>query len=153
MATQCGVLLPLTTRSAGKAAISVATVLKHVQGVAQNLVSTCDASRLKVFIGVDKIDDELASDEAQTALKEALDAAGMRNDITVLNFASGHICDIWRELATKVFEQGFDYTLLSGDDVHIETPDWLDKVDARYKAIAEAVFETAEQALYHTLGV
>jgi hypothetical protein len=147
MATQCGVLLPLTTRAAaGKAAISVAAVLKRVKAVANNLSATCEAARLKVFVGVDKVDDELASEEAQEAIRAALGTAGLRNDISVLNFAVGHLCEIWQELATKAFEEGFKYTLLIGDDVHIDTPDWLRIVDDLYKALAEATFETAEQA-------
>jgi hypothetical protein len=154
MVTQCGILLPLTTRvAAGRAALSVTAVLNRVKAVAKNLTSTCDASRFKVFVGVDKVDDRLASEEAQEALREALDGAGLRNDISLLSFAPGHVCEIWQELATKAFKEGFAYTLLSGDDVHIDTSDWLSIVDDRYKAIAEAVFEKAENvAQYHGFG-
>jgi hypothetical protein len=153
MVTECAILLPLTSRAAaGRAAISVTAVLKRVKSVAKNLSAT-EAARLKVFVGVDTVDDELASGEVQEAIREALATAGLRNDISVLSFATGHVCAIWQELATKAFEEGFDYALLSGDDVHIDTLDWLSIVDDRYKAIAEAVFETAEDAaLYQGFG-
>ncbi|KAG5191348.1 nucleotide-diphospho-sugar transferase [Tribonema minus] len=150
----CGVLLPLTARavapSTGASANDEAAACCRLKDFASNLKSTEDASRLKVYVGVDH-GDWFSTGEGHAAIHESFaeseDGPELDHEIMIFNCAPGQICRIWRKLADYAYHHDNQarngaptFTVLLGDDVRISTPAWLSRAERHYKDIAADVF-------------
>jgi glycosyltransferase involved in cell wall biosynthesis len=85
---------------------------------------------IKIYIGIDKNDPILDVSEDKnpvTKIFEKHNTNGIFSGISVATFdlPPGSVCEIWRQLAKQSFEGGCDFIILLGDDIEIDTPDWM----------------------------
>ncbi|RIB29881.1 Glycosyltransferase Family 2 protein [Gigaspora rosea] len=136
-----GILLPITSRGLE----SPEDCLYNLHNFAQSVYETTQVDimgingikfSLKFFIGIDK-DDALFHPIEKNIAEQILNEHGL-NDVVTREFdlPPGSICTIWHDLAIDAYNQMCDYIVLLGDDIIIESTNWMSKIHEEFIKIS-----------------
>ncbi|CAG8485352.1 11544_t:CDS:2 [Dentiscutata heterogama] len=136
-----GILLPITSRGLE----SPKDCLHNLHNFAQSVYETTQIDiagmngikfSLKFFIGIDK-DDALFHPIENNIAEQILKEHGF-DDVETREFdlPPGFICKIWHDLAIDAYNQTCDYIVLLGDDIIIESTNWMSKIHEEFMKIS-----------------
>ncbi|RIA89158.1 glycosyltransferase family 2 protein [Glomus cerebriforme] len=137
-----GVLLPITSRGLPKPE----NCLENLSNFAKSLYKTSQQDiqngfsginyKIKIYIGIDK-NDSLFHPIKNNPAERILYEHGFTDiDTTEFDLPPGSICEIWRGLTRKAYNDNCDYFVLFGDDIIIETDGWMSKFYEAYRKIS-----------------
>ncbi|TFK56259.1 glycosyltransferase family 2 protein [Heliocybe sulcata] len=137
------ILLPITSRGSA----SPGDCLDDLREFAASLQKTTwrdrhslggDRYNVRVYLAVDHDDNFLLGAGTDNRAAATLRDEGMKNVQTVIcNFPRGHVCDLWRALARRAWEDKCDYYVLMGDDVVLMDEGWMRDTVAEFNHMAE----------------
>ncbi|CAG8815292.1 16777_t:CDS:1, partial [Racocetra persica] len=136
-----GILLPITSRgleSPRDCLYNLKNFAKSVYETTQMDIINMNGIKfsLKFFIGIDK-DDSLFHPMENNIAEQILKEHGLM-DVTTREFdlPPGSICKIWNDLAIDAYIHLCDYIVLFGDDIIIESTNWLSKTYEEFMKIS-----------------
>lgn len=136
-----GNLLPITSRGLE----SPEDCLYNLHNFAQSVYETTQVDTmgingikfsLKFFIGIDK-DDALFHPIKNNIAEQILKEHGLIDvETREFDLPPGSICTIWHDLAIDAYNQMCDYIVLLGDDIIIESTNWMSKIHEEFIKIS-----------------
>ncbi|KZT20645.1 glycosyltransferase family 2 protein [Neolentinus lepideus HHB14362 ss-1] len=146
------ILLPVTSRGSS----SPDNFLDNLRNFAVSLQRTTwrdrhnlggDRYTVRVYLAIDHDDDYLLGSGGGNRVAVMLRDEGIMNIETVIcSFPRGHVCDLWRTLARRAWEDNCDYFVLVGDDVVLLDEGWM------RDAVAEFAKMAREEHVPHGIG-
>ncbi|CAG8445308.1 10332_t:CDS:2, partial [Acaulospora colombiana] len=136
-----GILLPITSRGLK----NPEDCLSHLRNFARSLHDTTQADTarmngnrftIKVFVGVDVNDDlfhPIKNNIAEQILKEH---GVMDIETREFDLPPGWVCKIWNDLAMDAYGQQCDYIVLFGDDIVLESTNWMSKIHGGFMKVS-----------------
>ncbi|KAF8335998.1 uncharacterized protein EI90DRAFT_3280050 [Cantharellus anzutake] len=126
-------LLPMTSRNSS----SPNDCLDSLKRFAYSIVDTAwrdthsysqTSFKAKIYLGIDSDDDFLLLGSGETKPEAVLRSAGLI-DVVLMKFdpCHGRVCDLWRDLARRAWQDRADYFILLGDDVELLDEGWMRK--------------------------
>ncbi|EPQ59719.1 NAD P-binding protein, partial [Gloeophyllum trabeum ATCC 11539] len=137
------ILLPVTSRGTS----SPENCLGNLRTFARSLLRTTwrdvhslggDRYRVKIYLAIDDDDDFLLGTEGENKAASTLRNEGVLDVETLIcDFRRGHVCDLWRTLARRAWEDNCDYFALLGDDVVLQDEGWMRDAVFEFKELAK----------------
>ncbi|CAG8622013.1 4210_t:CDS:2, partial [Racocetra persica] len=137
-----GILLPITSRGLE----SPKDCLYNLHNFAQSVYETTQIDiigmnsikfSLKFFIGIDK-DDTLFHPIEKNIAEQILKEHGLIDvETREFDLPLGSVSKIWNDLAIDAYNQKCDYLILFGDDIIIESTDWMSKIHEEFMKISK----------------
>ncbi|CAG8609049.1 8395_t:CDS:2 [Cetraspora pellucida] len=136
-----GILLPITSRGLENpkdCLYNLKNFAKSMHETTQMDIMSMNGSKfyLKFFIGIDK-DDILFQPKENNIAEQILKEYGFV-DVKTREFdlPPGSICKIWNDLAIDAYNHMCDYIVLFGDDIIIESTNWMSKTHEEFIKIS-----------------
>ncbi|KAI0030632.1 glycosyltransferase family 2 protein [Vararia minispora EC-137] len=141
------ILLPITSRGLEKES----DCLSHLKRFTRSLRQTTRASThhvagtrfaVHVFLAIDHDDEFLLGSESQgpNRAEEILRAEGLDDVSTLISppaVPRGYVCELWRLLARRAFDEKCDYFVLMGDDVELLDDGWMGTAHDAFRALSQ----------------
>ncbi|CAM9243435.1 unnamed protein product, partial [Choristocarpus tenellus] len=114
---------------------------------------------IKVYAGIDKGDPLYDTENGKDIFTTEFNNIGVMVDIKAFPFVAtvatgtGQVCKVWRGLSLWAWEDGMDFTILLGDDVHLQTCGWMELLLEGFHDIHKEMFPSGCPAVPVGFGV